>query len=302
MAEAAVSAAGVTSNAFLRESGLYVSTAAAMLRAIGAGAPEVLRAATAAVARRGGGAPGEGDGHVRLDAEAFAGCPEVALDALVAESPGEAAVVPAETDLLELGGWAELWRISPKDPLGNVALGDVLLESAEGCYVRSEETLTAVVGLKDAVVVATGDAVLAMHRDLAPSLGEVVRRLRRLGRPEVAAHRRTIRPWGSDEGLLSQEGYQVRRIQVRPGGAVGPLRHAHRAGHWVVVHGSALVTRDGVPALLHENEAIHLPLGCEYRLENPGRIALTLIEVRVGAYLGEDDILAAPSREGHAGA
>ena len=174
---------------------------------------------------------------------------------------------------------------------GNVAVGDVLLEAARNCYVRSDGMLTAVVGLEDAVVVVTEDAVLAMHRDHAQDVKKVVDRLKAAGRHEAVAHNRMYRPWGFYESLIQGERFQVKRIVVSPGRKLSLQKHYHRAEHWVVVNGSALVTRDDETMLVRENESVYLPLGCVHRLENPGKIPLALIEVQSGAYLGEDDIV-----------
>jgi mannose-1-phosphate guanylyltransferase/mannose-6-phosphate isomerase len=167
----------------------------------------------------------------------------------------------------------------------------VLLEGATDCYVRSDGIVTAVVGLSDAIVVVTDDAVLAMHRDRAQDVKKVVDRLKAAKRHQAVAHSRVYRPWGFYESLIQGERFQVKRIVVTPGQKLSLQKHFHRAEHWVVVNGSALVTRDAETVLLRENESIYLPLGCVHRLENPGRIALTLIEVQSGSYLGEDDIV-----------
>jgi mannose-1-phosphate guanylyltransferase/mannose-6-phosphate isomerase len=151
--------------------------------------------------------------------------------------------------------------------------------------------LAAVVGLEDAVVVVTEDAVLAMHRDHAQDVKKIVDRLKTFGRHEAVAHNRTYRPWGFYETLIMGNRFQVKRIVVSPGSKLSLQKHHHRAEHWVVVNGTALVTRDNETHLVRENESIYLPLGCHHRLDNPGKIPLTLIEVQSGAYLGEDDIV-----------
>jgi mannose-1-phosphate guanylyltransferase/mannose-6-phosphate isomerase len=151
--------------------------------------------------------------------------------------------------------------------------------------------LTAVVGLQDVVVVVTGDVVLAMHRDQAQDVKKVVERLKALDRHEAVAHNRTYRPWGFYERLIQGERFQVKRIVVNPGRQLSLQSHFHRAEHWVVVNGTAKVTRDDDMLIVRENESVYLPLGCKHRLENPGKIPLTLIEVQSGAYLGEDDIV-----------
>jgi mannose-1-phosphate guanylyltransferase/mannose-6-phosphate isomerase len=172
-----------------------------------------------------------------------------------------------------------------------VAVGDVLLAASRNCYVRSDEKLTAVVGLENAVVVVTEDAVLALDRRHTQDVKTIVDRLRAAGRREAITHNRIFRPWGFYESLIQGDRFQVKRIVVMPGQKLSLQKHYHRAEHWVVVSGTALVTRDGEEILLRENESIYLPLGAVHRLENPGRIPLTLIEVQSGAYLGEDDIV-----------
>ena len=228
---------------------------------------------------------------IRLDPAAFAACPNISLDYAVAEQTARAAVVPADLGWSDVGSWDALWEQSPKDGQGNVAVGDVLLEGSSNCFVRSDGIVTAVVGLDDAVVVVTADAVLAMHRGRAQDVKRVVDRLRANGRHEAVAHNRVYRPWGFYESLILGDRFQVKRIVVKPGQKLSLQKHFHRAEHWVVVTGAALVTRDGEEVLIQENQSIYLPLGCVHRMENPGRIPLTLIEVQSGSYLGEDDIV-----------
>ena len=209
----------------------------------------------------------------------------------MAERTARAAVVPADLGWSDVGSWGALWELGAKDAAGNVAVGDVQLEGATNCYVRSDGMLTGVIGLTDAVVVVTEDAVLAMHRDPAQDVKKLVDRLKAAGRHEAVAHNRAYRPWGFYESLIQGDRFQVKRIVVKPGQKLSLQKHFHRAEHWVVVTGTALVTRDDTSTLLHENESIYVPLGAVHRLENPGRIPLTLIEVQSGAYLGEDDIV-----------
>jgi mannose-1-phosphate guanylyltransferase/mannose-1-phosphate guanylyltransferase/mannose-6-phosphate isomerase len=162
---------------------------------------------------------------------------------------------------------------------------------ARNCYVRSETILTGVIGLQDAVVVVTDDAVLAMHRDHAQDVKKLVDQLKARGAKEATEHRRAYRPWGHYEGLIMGDRFQVKKIEVRPGAKLSLQKHFHRAEHWVVVSGTAIVRRDGEEIMLRENESVYLPLGCIHRMENPGKIPLTLIEVQSGSYLGEDDIV-----------
>ncbi len=269
----------------LWNSGMFVFTAATLLREMEAYAPKVLAAARAAVE------------HSRTDLDfirlgpAFLDAPAISLDYAVAERTSCAAVVPADLVWSDVGSWTALWEIGRKDAAGNVTVGDVVLESVQNCYVRSDGMLTAVVGLADAVVVVTEDAVLVAQRGHAQHVKTLVDRLKQAGRHEAVAHNRTYRPWGFYELLIEGHRFQVKRICVVPGAKLSLQKHYHRAEHWVVVNGTALVTRDAETTLLHENESIYLPTGCVHRLENPGKIPLSLIEVQSGPYLGEDDIV-----------
>jgi mannose-1-phosphate guanylyltransferase/mannose-6-phosphate isomerase len=228
---------------------------------------------------------------IRLDRAAFAACENISLDYAVAERTTRAAVVPADLGWSDVGSWNALWALGEKDSHGNVAIGDVLTEGATNCYVRSDGMLTAVVGLTDTIVVTTEDAVLVMHQSRAQDVKKIVERLRAAGRHEAAAHNRCYRPWGFYESLIAGERFQVKRIVVKPGEKLSLQKHFHRAEHWVVVAGTAIVVRDEDRMMVRENESIYLPLGCIHRMENPGKIPLELIEVQSGGYLGEDDIV-----------
>lgn len=283
--EAAAAAFSATGR-HLWNSGMFVFTAATLLAEMERHAPDVLAALRPAVAAR-----TQDLDFIRLDRDAFAAVPNISLDYAVAERTDRAAVVPADLGWSDVGSWGALWELGEKDSAGNVSVGDVLLEGASNCYARSDGIVTAVVGLQDVVVVVTEDAVLVMHRNRAQDVKRVVDRLRTAGRREAVAHNRMYRPWGFYEGLIAGDRFQVKRIVVTPGQKLSLQKHFHRAEHWVVVSGTAEVTRDGETTLLHENESVYLPLGCVHRLENPGRIPLTLIEVQSGSYLGEDDIV-----------
>lgn len=284
--DAATAAALVAGGRHLWNSGMFVFTARTLIAEMQAHAPAVLDAVRAAVAAR-----SQDLDFIRLDPAAFAACENISIDYAVAERTSHAAVVPADIGWSDVGSWGALWELGEKDAAGNVALGDVLLEGAADCYVRSDGILTAVVGLEDAVVVVTEDAVLAMHRDRAQEVKKVVDRLRAGKRHQAVAHNRVYRPWGFYESLIRGDRFQVKRIVVSPGGRLSLQKHFHRAEHWVVVHGTAMVTRDSEVLMIRENESIYLPQGAVHRLDNPGRIPLTLIEVQSGSYLGEDDIV-----------
>lgn len=282
----AARAAALVDGGALWNAGMFVFTAETMLEEMQLHAPGVMAAVRRAV---------EASVHdldfIRLEPEAFAAGPNISLDYAVAERTDRIAVVPADLGWSDVGSWNALWDLGDKDSNGNVVVGDVLLEGSTHCYARSDGILTAVVGLKDVVIVVTEDAVLAMHRERAQDVKKVVDRLRAAGRHEAVAHNRVYRPWGFYESLIHGDRFQVKRIVVTPGHKLSLQKHFHRAEHWVVVNGSAVVTRDGTEILVRENESVYLPLGTVHRLENPGRIPLTLIEVQSGSYLGEDDIV-----------
>ncbi len=267
-------------------SGMFVFTAQTLIDELALHAPEVLQAVRDAVERR-----TQDLDFIRLESAAFAAAPSISIDYAVAEHTKRAAVVPADLGWSDVGSWDALWELGEKDAAGNVAIGDVMLEGASNCYVRSDGMLSAIVGLTDVVLVTTEDAVIALHRDRAQDVKKIVERLKAAGRHEGVSHNRSYRPWGFYESLIQGDRFQVKRIVVKPGEKLSLQKHFHRAEHWVVVAGSAVVTRDAETMLVRENESIYLPLGAVHRLENPGRIPLTLIEVQSGSYLGEDDIV-----------
>ncbi|MCU0944418.1 MAG: mannose-1-phosphate guanylyltransferase/mannose-6-phosphate isomerase [Rubritepida sp.] len=284
--DAATAARLIADGRHVWNSGMFVATAATLVAELARHAPEMLAAARGALA-----AATRDLDFIRLDAAAFAAAPALSIDYAVMERTDRAAVVPCELGWSDVGSWDALWAIAAKDAAGNVLQGPVTAVDARNCLVRSEGIRTAVLGLEDAVVIVTDDAVLAMPRARAQDVKKVVEALRAEGAPEAAAHRRVYRPWGHYSGLIMGERFQVKEIVVRPGGKLSLQKHHHRAEHWVVVKGTAMVTRDGEDILLSENQSVYLPLGCVHRLENPGMIPLVLIEVQVGSYLGEDDIV-----------
>jgi mannose-1-phosphate guanylyltransferase/mannose-6-phosphate isomerase len=207
------------------------------------------------------------------------------------ERTARAAVIPADVGWSDIGSWSAVRELSGPDQWGNVARGEAVLIDTRNSYVRSEDGLTAVIGLDDVIVVNTGDAVLVTASAHADKVKDLVEQLKREGRREPLEHRRTYRPWGYYQSVDAGARYQVKRIGVKPGAALSLQKHFHRAEHWVVVHGTAQVTRGEETLLVHENESIYLPIGCVHRLVNPGKIDLELIEVQTGSYLGEDDIV-----------
>ena len=276
----------VASGAYWWNAGIFLLRADVVLRELEQYQPEVVRACRQALETS-----SKDLDFLRLGTEAFSQNPDISLDYAVMDRTGQAAVLPLETSWSDLGSWDALWNVGAKDPMGNVILGDVLLADVRHSYVRAESRLVAAVGLEDHIVVETVDAVLVAPRSRVQEVKALVETLKASRRPEATIHRRVFRPWGHYEGIDAGTRYQVKRITVQPGQVLSLQKHFHRAEHWVVVHGTALVTRGTEQILVQENESIYIPLGEMHRLENPGRIPLELIEVQVGSYLGEDDIV-----------
>jgi mannose-1-phosphate guanylyltransferase len=214
------------------------------------------------------------------------------------EKTDAAVVVPMDAGWSDVGAFAALWDVLPKDENGNVHRGDVLSHDSKNNLVMAENALVATVGLSDIVVVQTKDAVLVAPRARVQEVKQIVEQLKADGRTEHQLHRQVYRPWGHYDSVDAGGRYQVKRITVLPGAKLSVQMHHHRAEHWIVVSGTARVTLDGEDHLLTENQSIYLPLGAIHALENPGKIALELIEVQVGSYLGEDDIVRFEDRYG----
>jgi mannose-1-phosphate guanylyltransferase/mannose-6-phosphate isomerase len=228
---------------------------------------------------------------IRLDGESFARAPNLSIDYGVMEHTDRAALVPCAIGWSDVGSWASLWEIQQQDEHGNVLQGDVIAHDTRGSFVRSEKGLVALVGARNLAVVVTTDAVLVADKSRAQDVKAIVDRLKQAKRSEASEHARVFRPWGNYETLELGERFQVKRIVVNPGGRLSLQMHHHRAEHWVVVQGSALVTVGEKVFTLKENESTFIPLGEKHRLENQGKKPLTLIEVQCGSYLGEDDIV-----------
>lgn len=227
---------------------------------------------------------------IRLDANAFAACPSDSIDYAVMESTQDAVVVPLDAGWSDVGSWSALWEVSDKDASGNAHHGDVIEIDCHNTYAYGSR-LIAMVGLDNLVVVETDDAIMVGHRDRVQDVKEVVNRIKREGRSEAAAHRKVYRPWGAYDSIDNGARFQVKRITVKPGAVLSLQMHHHRAEHWIVVSGTAEVTRGDEVILLTENQSTYIPLGVTHRLRNPGKLPLELIEVQSGSYLGEDDIV-----------
>jgi mannose-1-phosphate guanylyltransferase/mannose-6-phosphate isomerase len=229
---------------------------------------------------------------LRLAAEAFEQAPRKSIDYAVMEHTDLAAVVPLDCGWSDVGSWKAAWEIQDRDAEGNVKSGPVELLDTHNSLVHSDGgALLTVVGCEDIVVVATSDSVLVIRREDSERVKSLVEVLRRKNRREAVEHRKIFRPWGYYQGVDMGDRYQVKRIVVHAGGKLSLQKHFHRAEHWVVVKGTAEVTNGNDLQTVHENESVYIPIGNVHRLANPGKIPLELIEVQVGSYLGEDDIV-----------
>ncbi|WP_045363679.1 mannose-1-phosphate guanylyltransferase/mannose-6-phosphate isomerase [Methyloceanibacter caenitepidi] len=271
---------------YLWNSGNFVFPAETMRDEIERFEPEMASAVSDAVAK----AKTDLDFLV-LDEDAFGRATKKSIDYAVMERTDRAAVLEADMGWNDLGTWSSALGFTVTDDAGNSIRGDGVVVDCTNVHVRSPEMLTAVVGLQDLVVVTTADAVLVLNSKEADKVKALVEELRKRERREVVEHKRVYRPWGYYQGVDQGARHQVKRILVKPGASLSLQKHFHRAEHWIVVKGTAEVTRDDEVLTVHENESIYLPIGCTHRLANPGKIELELIEVQTGSYLGEDDIV-----------
>ena len=228
---------------------------------------------------------------LRIDKAKFELCPSESIDYAVMENTLDAIQVPLDAGWSDIGSWASIWDISAKDDNGNSSNGDVILHETNNCYVRSDGVLISAIGVDDLVIVATKDTIMVAHRDYVEDVKGITQRLKKEVRTEWEFHREVYRPWGKYDSIDSGERYQVKRITVKPGAKLSVQKHHHRAEHWVVVTGTALVTNGDETFLLSENESTYIPTGVIHALENPGKFDLEMIEVQSGSYLGEDDIV-----------
>jgi len=284
------------SGEYLWNSGMFAFRASVYLEELKAHAPQMLAACEAAVA----GAARDMD-FTRLAAESFGACPSDSIDYAVMEHTSRAAVVPVSMGWSDVGSWRAVWEAGGPDSEGNVLVGDVIARGVKGSYIRADSRLVAAVGLTDHVVVETPDAVLVAPKSRAQDVKAIVAALKASGRSEVNVHRTVYRPWGAYTVLEIAERFQVKKITVNPGAALSLQMHHRRAEHWVVVTGTARVTRGEDVFLLSENESTYIPVETKHRLENPGETPLEMVEVQSGDYLGEDDIVRFDDKYGRKG-
>ena len=286
----------VQSGDYYWNSGMFLFRARRYLKELESFAPEIAKVcASAAVA-----AKSDLD-FTRIDPKVFEACPSDSIDYAVMEKTRDAVVVPLDAGWSDVGSWAALHGACEADGRGNVARGDVIAEDSQGCYLYSESRLVAVVGLENHVVIETKDAVLVAPQDRVQDVKKLVYRLKEQGRYEHSLHREVFRPWGSYDSLEHGPRFQVKRLKIKPGATLSLQLHHHRAEHWIVVSGTARITRGEETFLLEENQSTYIPIGVRHRIENPGKIPVHIIEVQSGSYLGEDDIVRFEDRYGRQG-
>lgn len=270
---------------YLWNSGMFLFQAKVYLQQLQNFAPEIYHAVQLSFEHR----TADID-FIRPQTAAFEKSPSDSIDYAVMEKTTDAVVVPLQSAWKDVGAWDALAEIYPQDADGNACQGDVLAVETKNCLLQSKQRLVAAVGVENLIIIETPDVVLVLNKAHSQSIKAVVSQLKTQNRKEVFQHQRTHRPWGCFESIDNGERFQVKHITVNVGGKLSLQRHHHRSEHWVVVKGSAKVTRGEEEFLLSENQSTYIPTGVMHRLENVGKIPLEIIEVQSGAYLGEDDI------------
>jgi mannose-1-phosphate guanylyltransferase/mannose-6-phosphate isomerase len=283
--DAATAQSYVDAGGYYWNSGMFLFRASRYLQELEKFRPEILASVRAAF----NAAKCDGD-FVRLEKEAFAACPADSIDYAVMEKTDAAMVLPVDIGWNDVGSWSALWDVATRDADGNAHHGDVISVDSRNSYAYARR-LVALVGVDDLVVVETDDAVLVARKDKVQQVKDVVAQLKAGQRSQAALHREVHRPWGSYDSVDVGDGFQVKRIKVKPGAQLSLQSHSQRAEHWIVVRGTARVTRNNDVFELHANQSTYIPIGAKHRLENPGVETLELIEVQSGGYLGEDDIV-----------
>ncbi|HET6390226.1 mannose-1-phosphate guanylyltransferase/mannose-6-phosphate isomerase [Hyphomicrobium sp.] len=271
---------------YLWNSGIFALDAKTYLAEIERLEPKILEAARAALA-------GASDdlGFLRLDRAAFAVAPNISIDYAVMEKTRAAAILPMNVGWNDVGSWSSLWEIAPRDDKGNFIKGEAVLEETSDCYVHSERALVSTIGVSDLIIVNTPDALLVADKDRTQDVSKIVQRLKTSNRKEQEQHLRNYRPWGYFETLNIGPRFQVKLLHVKPGGQLSMQMHHHRSEHWIVVQGTAQVSIGDKEQLVRENESVYIFATQWHRLSNPGKVPVEIIEVQIGSYLGEDDIL-----------
>ena len=283
--DAATAQKYLAAGGYFWNSGMFMFKASTFLRELETHRPDIFKACTAAARTM------SNDLDFKRPGAEFAKCPSESIDYAVMEKTRHSVVLPINVGWSDVGSWKALWEASPRDSGDNHVRGDVVAVDTSGSLLISEGRLLATVGVRDLMVIETADAVLVAQRDHSQDVKRVVEKLRATKRSEHQTHQRVYRPWGSYETVEQGERYQVKRLTVNPGATLSLQMHHHRSEHWIVVQGTATVTCGEKEFVVHENESTYIPIGSKHRLANPGKIPLHLMEVQVGSYLGEDDIV-----------
>ncbi len=267
-------------------SGIFALNARTFLAEVEQYEPKILEAARAALADA-----SEDLGFLRLDKAGFALSPNISIDYAVMEKTREAAILPIDVGWNDVGSWSSLWDIAPRDDKGNFIKGEAVLEDTSGCYVHSEKSIVSTIGVNDLIIVNTPDALLVADKNRTQDVSKIVQRLKQSNRKEQEQHIRNYRPWGYFETLNIGPRFQVKLLHVKPGGKLSMQMHHHRSEHWIVVQGTAQVSIGDREQLVRENESVYIFATQWHRLQNPGKVPVEIIEVQIGSYLGEDDIM-----------
>ncbi|MCM2347033.1 MAG: mannose-1-phosphate guanylyltransferase/mannose-6-phosphate isomerase [Acidovorax soli] len=270
----------------LWNAGIFLVQAQVLIKALHAHAPDILQSCREAMV-----GASQDQSFIRPEAAAFTTCRAESIDYAVLEQHANVAVVPFSGAWSDVGSWNAVANLTPPDNEGNRIDGQGLALQASNTYIHAPHRPVVALGTQDLLIIDTPDALLVATSSHAEQVKQVVARLESQQTPQAAQHRKVARPWGWYDSVDAGERYQVKRITVRPGAKLSLQMHHHRAEHWIVVKGTALVTRGDEEILLTENQSTYIPLGVKHRLENPGKTELELIEVQSGGYLGEDDIV-----------
>ncbi|WP_370979204.1 mannose-1-phosphate guanylyltransferase/mannose-6-phosphate isomerase [Agaribacterium sp. ZY112] len=285
----------VESGEYFWNSGMFVFKAQTFIEELNEYEPAMVELANTALSKA-----QEDLDFCRLDQDAFSQCNDISIDYAVMERTGKAWMVPLDAQWSDLGSWQSLYDALDKDKQGNVCKGDVITYGCSNSMLHAEHKLVTAIGLNNIAVIDTDDSLLVCDLADSQNVKHIVDKLKKEQRSESELHRKVYRPWGNYDSIGGGDRYQVKCIEVLPGASLSLQMHHHRAEHWIVVSGTAMVQRGEEEHLLSENQSIYIPLGEKHRLTNPGKIPLQLIEVQSGSYLGEDDIVRYEDRFGRA--
>ena len=284
----------------LWNAGIFLVSVSTLLEALQEHAPNILKSCDAAMAACtqescASSQPGLSKtmtaSFVRPEPEAFKACQSESFDYAVMEHFAKVAVLPFKGQWSDVGSWSSVADLAPADADGNRLEGKGIVLHARNTFIYAPSRTVVTLGTQDLLIIDTSDALLVVHRDHAESVKEVVSLLQKGQLTEAVTHRKVARPWGWYDPVDMGDRFQVKRICVKPGASLSLQKHHHRAEHWIVVAGTAEVTRGEETFLLSENQSTYIPVGEVHRLKNPGKVYLEMIEVQSGSYLGEDDIV-----------